>query len=596
MNISDSTRSFYSGLFRAGGRRGESNPVSLNLNTKRDSKPYTESRQSASTGFKMQQSNVPSVTLRSVSLASGFNFQQADTDLRRLKSKEHVEQSIDFKDRSMQEKGQRLEELRAVLNSLRMRAKEISANGHINNKRAVVGERNVFNATASSDAEEKDYEVTVSSLSDNHRVASYRTFNPQAQLGLSGTIKVNGQVIEIVATDAMATIAEKINRGEDLNYNNQLDLAEDLNGNNTIDSVFVPGHFNGSGYTESFYLNEDINGNGVLDGSEDANGTDMLDGGTAQTGITAHISGNQLMIVSNHGADVQVMFEDPDQILQTIGIIVMNEETYVAEINTSNRNTQVAAKGSIEINGESYTFTDNEITDLIAGVNLDLRKAGYEKVSIETDSEQALKPIVDLIGQYNEAVKFMNNTIKDKGALSENDRLQTIYSDTVYSFLKKPVGITGKISSLADLGIIPKAKEPTSIDQTAFSNLKNLNVDSLSMPGRGVFSLSEKTNSIGINSEDNYNLLINRRKINDRMTNDFESTKSLLQYAASRMQAKLDKHLDENYGTIKFQKDVVGHYAVNETQSIKEMSKSAGSELNGILTHRQTQNIIGAIG
>lgn len=596
MNISDSTRSFYSGLFRAGGTRGESNPVSLIFKNKADSKPLTESRQKAATGFRMLQRNVPNVTLRSVSPASAFNLQQADTDLEKLDGKEHVETSIDFKSRSMAEKGRKLEELRSLLNSLRMRAREISANGHINNKRAVVGERKILTAVASSDAEVQDYEVTVSSLADNHRVASFRDQNPQAQLGLSGTIKVNGQVIEIVSTDAMATIADKINRGEDANYNNRLDRAEDQNGNNVIDTVFIPGRFTGNGYTKAFYLNEDINGNGLLDEKEDTNNSETLDGGTSQTGVTAHISNNQLYIVSQHGADIQVMFEDPDEILQSIGIIVINEDTYIATTNTSNRNTQVAAKGSIDVNGETYEFSDNKIDGMIAGLTIELRRAGFEKVSVKTDTEQAVKPVVDLIGQYNEAIKYMNNMIKDRGALSDNMRLQTIYSETVYSLLKKTVDTGSGLMTLADIGIIPKAIEPTSIDQTVFGNLKNLKTDSLSMPGRGTFSLPDKTDRVGVNSEENYNLLINRRKINNRMENDFESTKELLQYAASRMQTKLDKHLDENYGTIQFQKEVVGHYAESKTQSLKETSKSAQTKLDGVTSQRQAMNIIGAIG
>jgi len=131
--------------------------------------------------------------------------------------------------------------------------------------------------SADSTAKEARFNVTIDAVATRSVLAS--DAQGIGALGLTGNFHVNGVQITVIASDTLADIQNKINRGEDVNGNGVLDQAEDVNSNGIIETIQVNGSQHGAG----IFIIEDQNGNGVLDPAEDVDGNLRLDGGTGIT-------------------------------------------------------------------------------------------------------------------------------------------------------------------------------------------------------------------------------------------------------------------------------------------------------------------------
>ncbi len=113
--------------------------------------------------------------------------------------------------------------------------------------------------SADSTADPASFEVDIEQVATRSVLAS--DTQGAGALGLSGSFRINGVEIIVLATDTLADIRDKINRGEDVNGNGVLDEAEDVNGNGVIDIIQVRCSQYGSGV----FIIDDQHGNGVLD-------------------------------------------------------------------------------------------------------------------------------------------------------------------------------------------------------------------------------------------------------------------------------------------------------------------------------------------
>jgi len=540
--------------------------------------------------FRSLKRNVPTVDLRQVSPLNAMKIQQIDADLASYRDVNPVRIQTRRGSRFLMEQGSRFTQVYDFLTGLRLRSGELRNPDNFNLRTASSKNPDVLTVLPDKDTPFGAYRITVRKIAKSHELGSSVSSNTSQALGLSGSIRINGWSVQVDESDSLVSIRDKINLGEDVNSNATLDRAEDINANGVIDVNRVSGVYTQEGYLGSFYYNEDINGNGVLDGAEDTNTNKRLDGGSNEVGIRAVISGDQLILINQEPADVEIRFKDPDRILERIGFLFRHDATGDVSTNKLNDQTQEPQKAELSVNGLDYTSTMNRFVEDGSGLMLTLKKTGTSDVKVDSDPDPGLSQIVRFSVSYNSALEFINEIIRQNGAISNNIRLQTIQSDTVRAFFTAPPEAKGNFNSVSDIGIKSSSREPTSVNQLTYENLPERQKDALSLPGPGGNSLFGQTDRIGINSAKNFTINLDKNKVKQSLVSDSASAGDLLRYASERLQKKLDVHLQPEYGTIAFQNRVIDYYRRNQ-QDVEEELSRAVKLLEGKVTVQAERNI-----
>lgn len=170
--------------------------------------------------------------------------------------------------------------------------------------------------------------------------------------------------------------------------------------------------------------------------------------------------------------------------------------SFLSSVNLSRNITTAQSLGSagrnsiVEVNGVTYVRESNEVSDIIAGVTLDLRSASETPVtiSISSDTTKATEALAGFIKTYNELMTVLNAPALDKDqkkyltALTDEDKTsmsddeiaeyQAKYEEyNTYSMIRKSSelrnlrqslrttlftdiqGLSGSVSNLLQLGI-----------------------------------------------------------------------------------------------------------------------------------------------
>ena len=519
--------------------------------------------------------NHPTVSLRQSTPINAISVSESVEMLERGSASNPVERATSYRSRFLDIQGDKFRKVEDLLRSIQEEVRDIQSQGYLRNTRTKNRDTSVVETMTIENPEPGNYKIEVQNMPVAHRLASSKTYHPAQKLNVTGEIKINGYQISIDSNDSLATIAEKINRGEDSNYNNALDPSEDINGNGELDIIDINAYYTGNSYSKPVFINEDLNGNGILDGSEDSNNNQRLDGVGAETGVKAIIFDNQLVLVSRIPGDVEIRLEDPSGILEHIGLLIRDELTQDVTKNTNNENTVAVKVGAVLVNGESHKVNDAETLDLISGIIVKLKEEGTAVINVESAPQDISSQSVSLVGRYNEALDTMNLAISGHGAISSNLKLQTIYTDVIKAMFSPPPVKFGLYKSLADIGIKDNKSEPSSMEQITLENLSSTRNDSLMIPGKGKYSLLSKIDRIGVNSRDNFKLELDKGLMTSSVKKDFQSVKDMLNFASSRLQQKLDKHLNEDYGTLKIQEGVSSYYLNNREEASSNVRSSA---------------------
>ena len=527
--------------------------------------------------FRLLKRNVPTVELTQVSALNAIKVQNVDAVLSKSRRVHPAELSSLLGSRFLSEQRSKFNRIYDVLVRLRLRTGEIQENRTFNIKSVTSSDPDEVVAKTRTDSVNGEYDITVKQIAEFHELGSSVSSNPGRALGYTGTFRINGWTVDVVAGDSLISIRDKINQGEDTNQNGYLDRAEDLNGNGVIDVSRTRAVYTQEGYLPSFYYNEDLNGNGVLDGSEDTNDNEMADGGFSQTGVRAVVAGDQLVLISDEPADVELRFRDPNRILERIGFLVRNNANGAVTTEKLNEQTVQPELAEFSVDGEQFTDNQNEVYDTGSRLVLTLIAVGDSTVNVEDDADRGLAPIVRFSLSYNNVLRLINDTIQSGGALSKNTRLQSIHSDTVRSFYTPPALSEGQFKPLAKIGITSDSSEPTAIKQLAFEQILKRRADRLPIPGPGKFSFFGQSERIGINSSENYVINLDKAKVKSSLERDSASVGEMLEFAASRLQKSLDSHLQPDYGTIRFQRNIIDFYLRNE--EIVETALSRTSDI-----------------
>ncbi len=307
--------------------------------------------------------------------------------------------------------------LQIRLQALLDKVEELRLGNAFNLLTAKSSDSSALRVSADSTAKEASFEVTIDAVASRSVLAS--DAQGTGALGLTGNFRINGVAITVVATDTLADIKDKINRGEDVNGNGVLDEAEDVNGNGIIETIQVSGSQHGAG----IFIIEDQNGNGVLDPAEDVNGNQRLDGGTQDHQVTATIQDNRLLLTSQTGDNSAITLSDPDSVLFNLGFF---EEV---QLNASGTNLVVSGSDAeIIIDGETFTSATNIFSEIFEGITLEVRSGAGEtiRVTVETDASAAVNQIQSLFLRLNDAISALNDSLAFAKTFAGDFELQSV--------------------------------------------------------------------------------------------------------------------------------------------------------------------------
>ncbi|HJW02094.1 MAG TPA: flagellar filament capping protein FliD [Azospira sp.] len=153
--------------------------------------------------------------------------------------------------------------------------------------------------------------------------------------------------------------------------------------------------------------------------------------------------------------------------------------------------TQTASNASFSVNGLPITRSTNSVTDVVAGVTLNLAAADPTKhvtLSVARDTDAVASKINDFITAYNKLSSTVTN-LHQKGGTLEADNSATSVISQLQGVFNQPANITGgSYSWLAQIGVSFQKDGTLALDKDAFS--KAMNTDF-----KGVVSLFTDTTS-----------------------------------------------------------------------------------------------------
>ncbi|MBN2073590.1 MAG: flagellar filament capping protein FliD [Actinobacteria bacterium] len=121
----------------------------------------------------------------------------------------------ELKQKILTRKGEIYNDIKSRLENLENFARTLTYESTFNAFKASCSEESVISATASGGASNGVYALVVDSLARAHTIGSDRQADKSAALGLSGTMVINGQGVEVESGDSLEDIRDNINATED---------------------------------------------------------------------------------------------------------------------------------------------------------------------------------------------------------------------------------------------------------------------------------------------------------------------------------------------------------------------------------------------
>ena len=403
------------------------------------------------------------------------------------KNKFSIVDNIERNSRFSDLKVERLNTLRASLQTLRTTVNIFRNNGAFNLNAADSSREDLVKIQAGKTSPTGRFTVAPTRKMVSSVLASDEQSTPIEAIGLSGNFYVNGFKISVEATDSIFELRDKINRGEDTNNNGNLDGIEDINNNGALDVI----SFSASEFGKGFYLTEDRNGNGKLDPDEDTIDNDRLDGGTIESGVKASVVNNRLILSSLAGGSRKIDLRDEDNILLQLGFFELNLKGLPIQKELQFDADQLLVRfPSINLNvtpGPALVEVDrsfskpetiesdfNEFTNISEGATITALEVSASKSNIQVffDATNAIDQIKTFIGQFNDSLRQINDVLSQSKEFSKDKDIQNMRNDLTVQPQEK-------------IRIIEKRNEDIDIFRVTSENLQEI--------GFGVANTKEKT-------------------------------------------------------------------------------------------------------
>jgi|GEM_PF-717841 len=404
------------------------------------------------------------------------------------------------------------------LDRLEDRTTDLKFAATYNSRSSSSSNSDVVTATATSDANEANYSVTVNSVATSQRIAGDRlddsatAINELAgftSLAAENNIQVNGTDITINETDTLSDISNKINdAGAGVNASivdnhlvlestetgekNEIALVDDNDlfkslgilqtGDNdkTLSSNLFEVKDAGIalGLTGSFQI--DVEG-GTGSGEITINDTMSLNdinnqinaigiGGDLTSEVTG-TNGKFSLAITSAAANSDIKLSNTGVDNNVLSDLAFGNRSYKDEL-------QTAEDASIDINGiTGITSSSNTFSEAVDGMTFNLNPEAEinsaATVSVTKDTGKATKVVQGFVDQYNSVMSFIDGKTdydaeEDKGAILQGDstamRLQMRLRELVTSRVKE----NGNYQSLYSIGIEVDRDGVMSIDNSKF--------------------------------------------------------------------------------------------------------------------------------
>jgi len=472
----------------------------------------------------------------------------------------------------------RLEGIRIALEDLADKTVELLDDESLNTRRGKTSRRDLVELTVGRGAD-----ITISRLAPKQRAVKNRLVSDKqtTALGLTGSFLVNGFQIDVVASDSIFEIRDKINFGEDSNKNGILDGPEDLNENDEIDIISVPNTESGPGR----FVIEDVNGNGSLDADEDANGNGRLDGGSIDHNVTAVVLNDRLTLTENGGTDKEIILDDADGILLALGFFELNgkgspilkerqfDDDDLAPTPIGNL-IKEPVPAEIQLEGETVQSNSNVFDSVIKDVEFKLKQSSDNTVVLKAllDVDQAFRQIESFTNAFNEAIAKINETLVFSRAFAGDADIQSIRRDLTQDIQQgtKELDRRNKNISALNLTVENKKKIGLSVKNTEkdiqheiaiTSTLENIK-RGLSLSVRSADDLFQRLTSVGVKTLEDDNFDIDSTELKRALAINADETLDLFLNEEigilPQLKSRLDQILNVNLGDLDFKETEIG--------------------------------------
>lgn len=282
-------------------------------------------------------------------------------------------------------------------------------------------DKDVLEASASSDAAQGVFSIDVERLAQNHKLASAQVDNADST-NFGGTA---GDELRLDVGDAIGGGA----------------LVVDLSAGKTLEDI-----------------------------------RDAINTADDNPGITASVlnvgSDSQRLILTSRtsGYENRIQMEFFDGASASV-----QADPFGLSFATANRDDQGAALGDLAeldarftVDGFSVTAANNSVSSVIDGVSLELKQTGQANVAIDRDTGAISGSMKRFVDAFND----VQNTVRElqQGELSGDSSLRGIQGQLRNVLNTAPKGIDSIYSSLGELGVATERNGNLSFDSGAFSS------------------------------------------------------------------------------------------------------------------------------
>jgi flagellar hook-associated protein 2 len=449
-------------------------------------------------------------------IISGFDTSAIITRL--MSARQAALTQLQDRQTSLSAKAAAWQAINTSLLALKTLAVGLTTDSGLSPKTAISSNTSLLTASAVSSASPASADIVVHRLAQAHKISSAAHANLAQPLGLAGDILVNGHTISIAAADTLSSIRTKINNSgagviatfvavSNTDYRLALtsanlgaDAAIQLADANTADVLeslgFVTAatsikHAVTNGAASDLFADSTTAIQSLLSltsppsGSFAVNGvsisadlaadsiSDLAARINAQVaGVTATVQQEtvggvtrcKLQIVGDAGTPT---FDDPDNILSTLGVLHKQIANQL----------QQAQDAQIELDGITITRPSNSITDVLAGVTLNLLNsdpATTVRVRVAPDGAAVQRSVANLISQFNSAMSLVNQQLsydartERSGVLFGEFPLVNLQERLRRAMTDRVAGLSGGYTVPAQLGIASSTNDSLSLNTDTF--------------------------------------------------------------------------------------------------------------------------------
>jgi flagellar hook-associated protein 2 len=272
---------------------------------------------------------------------------------------------------------------------------------------------------------------------------------PNDQLGISGSINVNGNAIAIGTTDTLNTILNKISASSagvnaTLSGNNVVLTQKTIGSSATIAVGGDSGLLSKLGLTTSPVagvnpdqarpLNQVSALSGISKGYFSINGTFISVDPSTDTlnSIISRINNSGAGVLAFYDASTQKITLNSKQLGDgdiTLGTSSTDSSDFLEKVGLVQANQVKGQNASVTVNGTQVTATGNTV-NLGDGNTFTLVGAGDATVSVGTDIDKIVDKVKAFITQYNTTIDLVNGYMNDAPDSSSNKAAGDLFGDS----------------------------------------------------------------------------------------------------------------------------------------------------------------------